>query len=313
MASVESVTGPIDLDDLGTTLIHEHLKVRSEPSGEQYPHLYDEDEAFERVTKVARALVDQGVKTIGDPSCMFLGRDIRFMRRVAEETGLQVVPCTGIYTYDYLPPYFQTRDADAMAACFVHDIETGIQGTEIKAAFLKCAVDEPGLTDDVERVLRAVAQVSLKTGRPIMAHSQPATRRGLEIMDVFDDEGIDPRKVQIAHTGDTDDLDYIEELLARGPWIGMDRYGLDIFLPTDQRNATVIELCKRGYANRMTLSQDACATMDWYPPELKPQLAPEWDFTFLWRGVLPALSDGGVSDDEIDTMMRENPRAWLTA
>jgi phosphotriesterase-related protein len=93
----------------------------------------------------------------------------------------------------------------------------------------------------------------------------------------------------------------------------MDRYGLDIFLPTDKRNATVIELCKRGHANRMTLSQDACATMDWYPPELKPQLAPEWDFTFLWRGVLPALSDGGVSDDEIDTMMRQNPRAWLTA
>ena len=196
---------------------------------------------------------------------------------------------------------------------FLHDIETGIQGTDVKAAFLKCAVDEPGVTEDVEKILRAIAQASQQTGRPIMAHSHPGTRRGLEIMDVFDDEGIDPKKVQIAHTGDTDDLDYIEELLGRGPWIGMDRYGLDMFLPTDQRNATVIELCKRGHANRMTLSQDACATMDWYTPELKPQLAPEWDFTFLWRGVLPVLSDGGVSDEEIDTIMRENPRAWLTA
>ena len=93
----------------------------------------------------------------------------------------------------------------------------------------------------------------------------------------------------------------------------MDRYGLDIILPTEQRNATVIELAKRGYADRMMLSQDACATIDWFPEELVKQMAPEWDFTFLWRGVLPELSDGGVTDEQIDTMMRENPRAWLTA
>src|SRR6266513_2243876 len=134
MATVESVTGPIDLDDLGTTLIHEHLKVRSEPSGEQYPHLYDDDEAFQRVTKAARALIDQGIKTICDPSVLFLGRDIRFMKRVADETGLQVIPATGIYTYTELPQYFKNREADDMAEVFVHDIEEGIQGTDIKAA-----------------------------------------------------------------------------------------------------------------------------------------------------------------------------------
>jgi len=165
----------------------------------------------------------------------------------------------------------------------------------------------------VEKVLRAVAQTSHATGVPIMAHSHPATRRGLEIMDVFEQEDVDPRKVQIAHTGDTDDLDYIEELLARGPWIGMDRYGLDIILPTDRRNATVVELCRRGYADRMMLSQDACATIDWYPPELIAQMAPNWHFTFLWEGVLPALREAGVTDEQIATMLESNPRAWLTS
>jgi phosphotriesterase-related protein len=132
-------------------------------------------------------------------------------------------------------------------------------------------------------------------------------------MDVFDDEGVDPRKVQIAHTGDTDDLEYIEELLARGPFIGMDRYGLDIILPTEQRNATVIELCKRGHADRMTLSQDACAFIDWYPGELIAQMAPNWHFTFLWEGVLPVLREAGVTDEQIDAMMAGSTRAWLTA
>ena len=73
------------------------------------------------------------MKTICDPTAMFLGRDVEFMRRVSEETGLQVVPCTGIYTYDHLPPFFVSRDADQIADLFVADIEQGIQGTEIKA------------------------------------------------------------------------------------------------------------------------------------------------------------------------------------
>jgi phosphotriesterase-related protein len=313
MASVESVTGPIDLDDLGTTLIHEHLKVRSEPSGEQYPHLYDEDDAFRRSTEQARAVMEQGVKTVVDPSCMYLGRDIDFMRRVAEETGLQVIAATGIYTYSELPQVFKNRDEDFMAEAFVHDIEQGIQGTEIKAAFLKCAVDEPGVTDDVGKIVRACARASKRTGRPIMAHSHPATRRGLELMDIFDQEGVDPKLVQIAHTGDTDDLDYIEELLARGPYIGMDRYGLDLILETDKRNRTVLSLLERGYAERMSLATDACWEFDWYPWDELAEAAPNWKPTFIYEQVVPALREGGMSDEQLQAMMVEVPRSWLAA
>ena len=315
MPPIETVAGPVDDSELGLMLAHEHLSTTSENVRAQWPHLYDEQREYDRAVEQVRAAMDRGVKTIVDPSCMDLNRNVGLAQRVVEETGVQLVMATGIYgaKYTFIPPYFENREPTALVDAFVHDIEEGIQGTSVKAAFLKCAVDEPGISEHVERVLRAIAQASLKTGRPIMAHSHPATRRGLEIMDVLDDEGVDPRKVQIAHTGDTDDLDYIEELLGRGCWIGMDRYGLDIILPTDKRNATVTELAKRGYADRMMLSQDACATIDWFPEELVKQMAPEWDFTFLWRGVLPELSDAGVTDDQIDTMMRENPRGWLTA
>jgi phosphotriesterase-related protein len=313
MASIESITGPIDLDGLGTTLIHEHLKVRSEPAGEQFPHLYDEDDAFRRSTEKARAVMQQGVTTIVDPSCLYLGRDIRFMRRVAEETGLQVIAATGIYTYSELPQVFKNRDEDFMADVFVHDIEEGIQGTDIKAAFLKCAVDEPGVTDDVGKILRACARASKRTGRPVMAHSHPATRRGLEIMDVFDEEGLDPKLVQIAHTGDTDDLDYVEELLGRGPFIGMDRYGLDIILETEKRNRTVLALLERGYADRMFLATDACWEFDWFPWDQVEQLAPNWKPTFIYDEVVPTLREGGMSDDQLETMMVEAPKRWLAA
>ena len=169
---------------------------------------------------------------------MFLGRDVAFMRRVAEETGLQVIPCTGIYTYDYLPTFFASRSADQIADLYVHDIEVGIQDTEIKAAFIKCAADEPGVNENIEKLHRAAARASVRTGAPIMAHSRPASDTAPRQIEIFMEEGVEPSKVQIAHTGDTDDLDQIERILETGVWIGLDRYGLEMYLPYDQRQAT---------------------------------------------------------------------------
>jgi phosphotriesterase-related protein len=313
MPQVETVTGPIEADELGLTLAHEHLRTTPESVREQFPHLYDEQQELDRAVAQVKAAMERGVKTIFDPSCMDLGRDVRLAQRVVEATGVQLVMCTGIYgaRYHFLPQHFANRDADYLADVFVHDVEQGIQGSDVKAAFLKCAVDEPGVTEDVDKVLRACARASKRTGRPIMAHSHPASGRGPEIMDVFDEEGIDPATVVVAHTGDTDDLDYIEALLARGPFVGMDRYGLDIILPTEQRNKTVVALCERGHTDRMMLSQDACATIDWFPPEMIAELAPKWNFTFVLDEVVPALREAGVSEEQVTAMMQDAPRRWL--
>jgi phosphotriesterase-related protein len=327
MATVETVTGTIDAEELGTTLVHEHLIYRDEAVATWWPHVRvlvpvdpprdcGPEELFGVAVESARAVVERGVKTICEPTGMFGGRDVGFSRRVAEETGLQVVPCTGIYTYDHLPPFFVTRDADAMADLFVHDIERGIQDTGIKAAFLKCAADEPGVSENVEKVHRAVARASVRTGAPIMAHSRPASGTGPEQVEIFEQEGVDLSKVQIAHTGDTDDLDYIERLLEKGVYIGMDRYGLELYLPIERRNATVIALLERGYADRMFLSQDYCATIDWYPVEAAEQLlaggaVKGWSMTLVFDEVIPALREAGMADDQLQTMMVENPRRWL--
>jgi phosphotriesterase-related protein len=315
MGEVETVSGPVDADQLGMILGHEHLRTSSEAVREQFPHLYDETAEEAAAVEQVRGAMAHGVKTIVDPACMDLGRDVRFSQRVAGKTGIQLVMCTGVYGshYTFLPQHFANQEPDALAAAFIHDLTEGIQGTDVKAAFLKCAVDEPGITEHVDKVFRAVAIAAKETGAPIMAHSHPATRRGLEIMDVFDAEGVDPASIQIAHTGDTDDLDYIEELLARGPFIGMDRYGLDIILPTAQRNATVIALCERGHAERMMLSHDACAFIDWFPPELIKQMAPDWHMSFIFESVLPALHEAGVSEEETGAMLGSNVVAWLDA
>jgi phosphotriesterase-related protein len=315
MSTIETVTGPVEASALGRTLCHEHLLTASEPIRVQYPHLVDHERELQRAVEQVRAAMAHGVKTIVDPACMDLNRDVRLAMRVADETGVQLVMATGIYGqhYTFIPQHFQTRDEEYLADVFVHDIEVGIQDTPVKAAFLKTAADEPGITPDVEKVHRAAARASNRTGRPIMAHSRPASRTGLDQMRIFLDEGVPAGKIMIAHTGDTDDLDYIEELLALGPFIGMDRYGTEIFLPDAARNATLAALCERGYADRMVISQDACATIDWFPEEMIAQLAPNWHFTHIFETIIPALGELGVSDAHIATMLDEVPARWLSS
>jgi phosphotriesterase-related protein len=315
MPAVETVNGPVDVEELGLTLVHEHFRTIDEAGRFQFPHLYDEQGEWEAAMHDASAVKSHGVHTVVEPSAMFLCRDAAFSKRVADESGLNVVLATGIYTYDHLPQFLLNRDEDAIASIFVHEIEHGIQGTGIKPAFIKCAADEPGVTPNIEKVHRAAARASIQTGRPIMAHSRPASGTGLEQMRIFEEEGVDPAKVHVAHTGDTDDLDYIDRLLDTGCWIGMDRYGLDIFLPTEQRQKTVLALLEKGHAGRMFLSQDYCSTIDWFPLEvqdyLKQNEVPKWSMTFLFEEVIPELKERGMTDEQLEQMMLENPKRWL--
>jgi phosphotriesterase-related protein len=317
MPSVETVQGPVDADELGLVLVHEHVRFRDEAVAVEWPSRYDEQLELDAALVAVNAAKAHGVQTIVDPTAMFGGRDVRFMKQVAEQTGVRIVACTGIYSYDYLPHYFANRDVDAMAEHFVADIEDGIQGTEIKAAFLKCAADAAGVTENVEKIHRAVARASVRTGAPIMAHSMPAVATGPRQVEIFEEEGVDLARVQIAHCGDSEDIDYIEGLLAKGVYVGLDRYGLEMYLSIDKRNAVAAELLRRGHAERLMISQDYCATIDWFPPEAEEMFTSagairNWSMTLVFDEVVPALRKLGAMDDAVfATVFKENPRRWL--
>jgi len=88
----------------------------------------------------------------------------------------------------------------------------------------------------------------------------------------------------------------------------MDRFGLDIFLPTDKRVAVVARLCEMGFAERMVLSHDAAVYMDWFTPEILQMLGPNWNHFHILDHVLPALRLAGVSEEHIRLMTVGNPR-----
>jgi phosphotriesterase-related protein len=215
-----------------------------------------------------------------------------------------------------LPFVFQDPDGplggrEVLIELFQQDIYDGIAGTGVRAGVLKCASDVAGLTHDVERVLRAVAKVHLATNLPIFTHSDAASRGGLEQQRVFREEGVDLGHAIIGHCGDTDDLDYLRELLSAGSYLGMDRFGLYNLLDAEKRLDVVARLCAEGFTRRLLLSHDASCYLRW-GDELR-HLSPKWHYTHLVEEVLPELRRRGVSAEEIDEMMVGNPRRIFEA
>jgi len=305
---VETMAGPVATSDLGFTLMHEHIIVQSEGVARNFPSVWEEQAELNKAVEMLTTLKARGVDTIVDPTVLGIGRNIPRLLPVVEEAGLQVVAATGMYYFNDLPAYFVSREIDEMTDLFVADITDGIQGTDVRAAILKCATDEPGVTPGVEKVLRAVARAHLRTGTPITTHTHAATQRGLEQQRVFAEEGVDLGRVIIGHSGDSDDLGYLTKLLDAGSYIGMDRFGLDIFLPEEKRIATVAALCRMGYTERMVLSHDACVYIDMYTPEVIEQFVPNWNYLHISDHIMPALLEAGVSQTQVDTMTRDNPR-----
>lgn len=316
--TVHTVRGEVDVAALGTVLMHEHVFVLSEELRLNYPEYWDEDERVADAVDKLRTLKERGVDTIVDPTVLGLGRDLARVSRVNDQVDINIVAATGLYTYGDLPFFLHHQGPgttfggdEPMVEMFTRDIEEGIADTGVRAAFLKCAIQDE-LTPGVARVMRAVAQTHLRTGAPITVHTNPHCGNGLVAQRVLREEGVDLRQVVVGHSGDSSDLDHLVALMEAGSFIGMDRFGLDLLLPFEERVDTVAALCRRGYVDQLVLAQDASCYIDWFPVEAKEAAAPNWHFTHVHDDVLPALRERGVTEAQITTMLQGNPRRYFT-
>ena len=208
MATVETVRGPVDTAELGKTYMHEHIFVLDSDVQQNYPQEWgSEDDRVADAVEKLKALTAQGVRSIADPTVVGLGRYIPRIQRIAEQVpDLHIIAATGCYTYDQVPFFFHYRGPalsaalgtdvpDPMVDMFVGDITEGIAGSGVKAAFLKCAIDQQGMTDGVARVMRAVAKAHRRTGAPITVHTHPGSQTGSAVKKLMcDEEGIDPTR-----------------------------------------------------------------------------------------------------------------------
>jgi phosphotriesterase-related protein len=307
MATVETVLGPVATTELGPTLMHEHIVTRSPGVQENWPHLWDRAAILALAERKMADLHARGIRTIVDLTTVDLGRDIGLILDVARRSRVHVIVATGVW---WMPQrYFSAHGVDAVAELFVRDITRGIGESGVKAAIIKCATDTAGVTPVIENILRACARAQRATGVPISTHTWAPGRSGLAQQAIFAQEGVDLGRVVIGHSGDSDDLGYLRGLMERGSTIGMDRFGLEHFLPTATRVEVLARLCAEGYAGRMVLSHDANCWTDMVSEDDKLRTRPHWHYNHIPDDILPALRKAGVTEDQIEQMLVRNPRA----
>jgi phosphotriesterase-related protein len=317
---VQTYRGAVPPQDLGLTLIHEHVFVRDPELERNLPGLeWSPSEAVERAVAGLLALHQLGVRTVVDLTVVGLGRDVALVQRVAERAPVNLVASTGFYVSQALPLYFRARGPgrlvdgpDPLVELMVRDIEEGIADTPVRAGMIKVMSAEAGLTDDVGRVMEAAAVAHRQTGVPITTHSVPALRNGLEQLTLLARHGVSPTRIIVGHSGDTDDLDYLRAVMDEGSIVGLDRFGMEHVLSDERRIDALMALVELGYADRMVLSHDAA----WYshvtPPSWRAAHAPRWHMEHLVRDILPALRARGIPPRDLETMLVANPRRLLT-
>ena len=311
--TIQTVRGPIDPSTLGVTLSHEHVLVSLGEDNRHYPWMFDWDVTHRNAIQELSEAKAGGIDTIIDLTTPDLGRDVAFVRDVAEAADINVVVATGIWRD--VPRSFWARDIDRIADIFVREIEVGIGDGGVRAGVIKCANDMGGVTPEGERVLRGAARACKRTGCPISTHQWAPGEVGRRQVQIFAEEGAPMDRICIGHSADTTDVNYLDSLLREGVYLSMDRYpGSEGRPDWRQRNATVKALIDRGWAHKLMLGHDhapgaiSVATVR----AGTPRPAEQTRYLFVTTTAIPALIADGVTQETIDVMMRDVPRRFLS-
>ena len=309
--TVHTVLGPIPAADLGQTLVHEHVEMADWSMRSAFgTRFYDHDVVLERSVEHFTRAKECGVRTVVDGTPLNMGRDVSLVREVAERTGLNFVVSSGFYYLEHV--YLTWRGEDEIHDLLSQECREGIAETGIRPGIMKAACADEGITPILEKVFRGIGRVAAEEKLPIFAHHHASVGNGAHILDVFEDVGVATSQVILGHSGDTSDLDYLEGMLKRGCYLGMDRFGYcDVSLSLADRVETIVELCARGYADQLVLSHDLAVYLGvfgtWEDYLAYDPLVHGADFTFIHTTVLPALEAAGLEPATVLAMLERNP------
>ena len=305
-----TVRGPVAPDDIGFTLPHEHTRcvLWHIPNRWDYWELVGEED---RIASELEPFGEAGGSCLVDVTLDAIGRDPERLRRLSESTGLHIVMGCAWYRDAYYSPAdrIDDRTADDLADVLVQEAEHGVRGTGVRPGIIgEIGTDKPWLTAREERVFRAAARASRRTGLAVTTHAANSDV-GLAQLRVLEEEGVDPARVIIGHTDSYPRLAYHLALIDRGANIELDFLGMT-FTPLERHGeprliALLLDLLDRGHADRILLSQDVC-----HDSQLRSYGGN--GYTYLHDAFLPRLSAAGVPDDAIEQMTVRNPRRLLT-
>ena len=340
---VLTVLGPIEPQELGVTLTHEHLlldvtcRVSEAPEASNRAYrdapvtieslgrlpelisysidnmrLLDEGAAIEEVLRYRYA----GGESLVDTTSISIARDPLALARISRATGLNVVMGGSYYIPASHPPDMDERTEDSIAEQVARDVTEGVGDTGVRSGVIGEIGNEGTPTENQYKVLRASARAHVETGAPITIHpfSHPGGR--MEIIETLVGAGADPTQIIMGHTDSFNERGELRALAETGCYIEIDIFGWEdstraqrtrggSFVNDEQRMDSVELLIGEGYLERILISQDVC--MKWMYTRYGGH-----GFAHLMENIVPRMKRRGLTDEQVRTIMVDNPARALT-
>ena len=297
--TINTILGTINESEVNACLCHEHICCFSEYA---YQMVGDKYLDKERLLNVAVDYLKElkakyALNAFVDCTPVNIGRDIELLKRVSEQSEVNIICSTGFYYTD--EPVLYSTSAEQLCEYMVADARN------VNVGIIKCAVENETISAFQEKLLRASAKAHLQTGLPIVMHTNAKNKNALRALEIVFSEGVKPNAVTVGHLSDTDDLEYVKSIASYGCYIGLDRmYGNVSETYVSKKVQSILELYKAGYEDQILLSHDAQFFSGF---EAEPKIYEQPRFSYCFDYVLPHLPKS-LSDK----LMCQNPVRMLT-
>jgi predicted metal-dependent phosphotriesterase family hydrolase len=299
---IQTVRGPIKPSQLGMALIHEHIMVDFIGADKINKNRYEPNEVFEVMSPYLKEIKDLGVTGFVECTPMFIARDAELMERFSKALDMHIVTNTGMYKEPYVPKYAFEKTEDELAKMWISEIEQGIEGTQIKAGFIKIAVNPGNLIPIQQKIVRAAARTSKATDATIACHSGSGIAT-LESLDIVKSEGVPLEKFIFVHAGSESDSSYHIKVAEQGAWVEYDSIGAG---EANRYISLIKTMLDKGYGDKLLLSQDA----GWYNVG-DPRGGNVRNFAYIIRDFIPLMEKSGIDKNTINKFFIENPAKAL--
>jgi phosphotriesterase-related protein len=299
--TIHTVRGPVDVGEMGVTLVHEHVLVDFAGAERVSRSRYDAGEAFRVILPHLQELRERGCRTLLECTPAYLGRDPLLLRRLSEASGLHIVTNTGYYgaaSDSAVPKHAYAESARQLAARWTAELRGGIEGTGIRPGFVKIGVDPGPLSDIDRKLVEAGALCHLDTGLTLAVHTGDGAA-ALQIVSVLTRAGVSPEAYVWVHSQNERDLATRSWAARQGTWIELDGVG-----PTslDAHVEGVVDLFRRDQLDRVLVSHDA----GWYHVG-EPGGGGYRPHTFVFDTFVPALRARGLGEADVRRLLVANP------
>lgn len=306
--NVMTVNGPVEPGKLGTILPHEHILVDFIGADKVSKDRYDRDSVETMVKPFLQNLKQAGGQTLIECTPDYLGRDPVLLKRLAKLTGLNLVTNTGYYGDEkgkFLPEHVYQETAGQLAKRWIAEWKNGIDGTNIRPGFIKLRVDKAPISEVGRKLLKAAAITHKESGLTIGVHT-PDGATALEQLDILENEGIAPEAFIWIHAQNESNSNIHKQVARRGGWVEFDGIGPG---SADYHMQLIKEMKKAGLLHRVLLSQDA----GWYRVGEPQGGVADFDpYTYLLNTFLPRLKKEGFTQENLEMLIRKNPREAFT-